>query len=542
MFKNIINVWFTVVITLFLPLKESVILEGELYSKENWAFIARFCFLPNIGKLAYTIEYDEKKYATQYLLLYYDTPEQWASAYKPGLGCKQKEDFSNITNRIALHPNNTITCRIIKKYGKRDTVSCSDQTTFLLARRRWWYIAASHCNSSVGIYLKFKLRMTNGNEGDFWHEHFSADELYILPILMSFFVAYVFLLVAVGFCTVELKSRKMYHATYKLFVASVVLQETGISIQTIVYIKHALNGRGISKIRTLGRLLEAISETIFLLLLLLLAKGFTVTRGRLRLASTVKLTVFMCLYTVSYLVIFIYERLFFDPGKVLYLYESPPGYGLIILRILAWWIFVYSIVFTLKHYPEKAVFYYPFNILGTLWFVSGPTFILITNSFIDKWVRESVVCGVLHFITLCGHLQFLFLTLPTTANKVFPYQVRTSQVAAMQDADPDGTLPFSHHVYAPSAPLPPTLIPAPDRPELGPQPLQADWTTNVPVELFCISRTVDSRTETIIPLKPLGSNTVGIGNHIRTSSLSSEENESVTGRTRSNGTMNSQPL
>lgn len=43
----------------------------------------------------------------------------------------------------------------------------------------------------------------------------------------------------------------------------------------------------------------------------------------------------------------------FDPGEVLYLYESPAGYALIILRIVAWCMFVYSTIFTLKHYPEK---------------------------------------------------------------------------------------------------------------------------------------------------------------------------------------------
>jgi len=57
-----------------------------------------------------------------------------------------------------------------------------------------------------------------------------------------------------------------------------------------------------------GRLLEAGSETTFMLLLLLLAKGYTVTRARLRLASSVKLTIFMCSYTVTYAALFIYER------------------------------------------------------------------------------------------------------------------------------------------------------------------------------------------------------------------------------------------
>lgn len=49
------------------------------------------------------------------------------------------------------------------------------------------------------------------------------------------------------------------------------------------------------------------SETCYLLLLLLLAKGFTITRGRLPLKGTVKLTIFMCVYVTTYLTIFVYE-------------------------------------------------------------------------------------------------------------------------------------------------------------------------------------------------------------------------------------------
>lgn len=49
------------------------------------------------------------------------------------------------------------------------------------------------------------------------------------------------------------------------------------------------------------------SETTFLLLLLLLAKGYTITRGRLPVAASIKLTIFMCLYVITYVSIFIYE-------------------------------------------------------------------------------------------------------------------------------------------------------------------------------------------------------------------------------------------
>ena len=52
--------------------------------------------------------------------------------------------------------------------------------------------------------------------------------------------------------------------------------------------------------------------------------------------------------------------------------------------------FIYSTFFTLKHYPEKGGFYYPFFSFYTLWFVSGPCIIIIANHIIAQWVREKV--------------------------------------------------------------------------------------------------------------------------------------------------------
>lgn len=56
-------------------------------------------------------------------------------------------------------------------------VSCSNAGGFTSSRERWWYIAIANCGSDKGIDIKYRFRMTNGPPGDFWHEHFSADEM-----------------------------------------------------------------------------------------------------------------------------------------------------------------------------------------------------------------------------------------------------------------------------------------------------------------------------------------------------------------------------
>lgn len=77
--------------------------------------------------------------------------------------------------------NNVRVRRAIPLFGRENTgtiiVSCSNKGGFTSVRERWWYIAIANCGSDKGIDIKYRFRMTNGPPGDFWHEHFSADEM-----------------------------------------------------------------------------------------------------------------------------------------------------------------------------------------------------------------------------------------------------------------------------------------------------------------------------------------------------------------------------
>lgn len=337
-----------------------------------------------------------------------------------------------------------------KPSNEKLVISCHNSRRFRSARERWWFIAISNCDSDKGLNIRYKFLMTNGGDGDFWHEHFSADEFYVLPVLLAYTFAYILVMIAVVLCSVELKSRHLLHSTYKLFLVSIVFQHLGVLMESLAYIKYAANGIGSPNAVVVGQFFCGVSEMSFVLLLVLMGKGYTITRGRLKVGFTVKLTVFMCCYAVTYIILFVYQAKAFDPGEVLYLYESPAGYSLIVLRVMAWCVFAYSTFFTVRKYPEKNTFYCPFFICGTLWFHAGPLFILTANSYIDKWVRESVVTAVLLFITFAGHVMFLMLTLPVFANKNFPYHVRTTQIGVMEVTGSSGIDSFGHNAYQPS--------------------------------------------------------------------------------------------
>ena len=47
---------------------------------------------------------------------------------------------------------------------------------------------------------------------------------------------------------------------------------------------------------------------------------------------------------------------------------------------------------------------------------------------VDKWVRESVVKGSALWVIFVGHVTFLYVTRPSSANSNFPFHIRTCQV------------------------------------------------------------------------------------------------------------------
>ena len=56
-----------------------------------------------------------------------------------------------------------------------------------------------------------------------------------------------------------------------------------------------------------GRVFEVVSILIFVVMLLLMGKGFTITRGRISTSGSIKIAVFMTLYALTYAVLFFYQ-------------------------------------------------------------------------------------------------------------------------------------------------------------------------------------------------------------------------------------------
>nr|XP_050846285.1 transmembrane protein 145-like [Vespula vulgaris] len=405
----------------------SKILRGTLVTRENWAFLARFCFLTKQGTFRYDLNIESENSSLN-LLLYYDAPHQWPSVYPSNKTCEEKKSILSVENGQIIQLS-TLTSAISGCVVKNNSsLHCNSYRRFQSSRPTWWFIVLSDCSTKTGLNVTYWISLTNASPGNIWKEHFSADEFYILPELLIAACIYVVLLILSFYVAVQLRSRRLLHVSYKLFMGSLLCQLIGILLEIYSYFNLALKGVFITSASLVGHLLEACSETLYTVLMLLLAFGYTITKSALTPKQIRWLTYFICLSAACQLALYMYQFEIFDPGLVLYIYESPPGYGLVALKLIAWIVFVLRCFKTTKKMTKKVHFYGSLLSLGSAWFLCHPLTVLCITVLVDKWIRESVVRGCSLWIVLVGHATFLYVTRPTIANSRFPFHIRTCQV------------------------------------------------------------------------------------------------------------------
>ncbi|KAL7075083.1 hypothetical protein ACQ4LE_006027 [Meloidogyne hapla] len=381
----------------------------------------------------------------QSIYMYYDTDDQWKAAYNNGsLTCNDRERLLDPKNYqiIRLAPSAKFidehaSCEKIEK-NNESWYHCFGKRSFFSMRPRWWYFAIGNCDSQKGLYLEYSLLMTNSiNKTNRWKYHFSFDEFYTLPISLLFLFLIIFVLFSSIIFSYVLKKRKMLHITFRLFLHSLFCELIASTLIWMHFDRYADDGEGMPLLKFFSMILRQFSIVLFVLLLFLIAKGYTITRAKISTCSSIKIVLFISAYFILRLLMLGWEIIIFDPAQVTHMSESVPAYCIVYLNICGWIWFSRCSWVTVKKYPLKKRFYIFMNIFSTFWFWSGPIVLIIANFILDNWVREEVVQGVDSAIITFGFIFFLILTCPFCKAKHFPYHIRTNQIANQQNNFPN---------------------------------------------------------------------------------------------------------
>lgn len=303
--------------------------------------------------------------------------------------------FCNASNSITPVPNNA-TCEswpghfVDIQYSEAlDTVTYSGSYAFASENPTWSFIALANCDllcydkgdnfcqgplSNVKYYFEF----TNGLGAS--KKHFSFEQIGLMDTQI---VLWVFTTLLWGFALwvrSKLVAKRRYHHTARLLLCSIALAWLGLVLGMAYYGTVAWQGYGDAGALTGGRILFRLADALLVLLLVLLAKGWTIVRPKISVGGRVKLAVFGTLYGFASLVGAVWHDGFADPHAALYFYDSDAGLLLLLLRLGACAWFKYAAWTTKRQFPEKVPFYSVFNKVAFAWLLSTPMAALLALS------------------------------------------------------------------------------------------------------------------------------------------------------------------
>lgn len=199
---------------------------------------------------------------------------------------------------------------------------CNYNVFIFCACFRFWYISLTSCfrygntsgpesctwshNPDESIILDYDIWLVNGHPqmkhiNPFEHQ-FSFDHHDILEMYLIFFAAYLFLVPIQIYALTRQK-----HMLPFLLTLCMAMEYVGVIFNLIHVFKFAFDGEGVDLLKVVGNFIDNVAQCIFMLLLLLIVKGWTITRMEIGTRSRIILFTLWGTYTIGNMALFIWN-------------------------------------------------------------------------------------------------------------------------------------------------------------------------------------------------------------------------------------------
>jgi len=253
-----------------------------------------------------------------------------------------------------------------------------------------------------------------------WNIEFGVNVMGLNTLFVIFFIYYS-LFVAIEYFGVYqfYASQKYVHPLIRLFAVVITVQYIFITCKMAHYIIFANNGIGIWVLDYFGDVFEVVAKVCFMLMIMLLALGWTIVSDNIYGKTFVFIAVFF--FSVTWIAILVWRLAVQDPAEV----DLPLTLRIMQVILLGLW-FLYALWFFItvvynwkkEDNPVKKSLFARLGILYGLWFVALPTAVAISY-LQDPWVRDKIVISVAICFSTVAHTVMAFLLWPSRAEDYF---------------------------------------------------------------------------------------------------------------------------
>lgn len=311
-------------------------------------------------------------------------------------------------------------------------VILGNQFTYVISnlnQPRFWYLSLVACYRNVNtcewdhydgsMKLQYHINLVNGHptkQHNFYSPfvyHFSYDKQNILEQCLIFFAIYIFLvpIQIIG-------SKKQTHPVTKLFTLSLIMEFISICLILFHLIKFASDGRGNEGLKVAGDVFDILSRTSFMLILLLLAKGWAVTRLEISTAAWVALIFIWISYLILNFVLYVWNMTEIDVISDIDEFQTWPGFLVLISRsfIMLWFLYELRTTMKYEHSTKKLDFLLHFAASSLVWFIYLPIIALVSIKVSVFW-RYKLLLAVINSVDCLAYLVMMGLLWPTRSGQ-----------------------------------------------------------------------------------------------------------------------------
>lgn len=137
----------------------------------------------------------------------------------------------------------------------------------------------------------------------------------------------------------------------------------------IYYLYYKNDGRKWKVLHTFYAILQQLSTSLIILLLIFLAKGWTIAVRKISRQGRLRISIYFTIYIWLSLASVIWKDYALDEFEGKYVTNNPPGIILIVLQCIVVIWFCYAIYTTNKNVHKKTHFYKKFFICVCIWFL-----------------------------------------------------------------------------------------------------------------------------------------------------------------------------